>query len=228
MSLDAALRLTEMLCGCALIQQSLEHLARPAPARALYGLRLVLALALVAGFQTTLASWGLLGIGVRLLRRFDGPYNGGSDRLGLLILLSLALCHVAPTPHWQEMALGYLGVQLLLSYAMAGWVKAVNRDWWNGRALADVFSLSIYPQSEALRALAARPALMTGAGRAVVLFELAFPLGLLSARLLAVMLALAAAFHLANALLFGLNRFLWIWLSAFPALWWLQGRLFGG
>ena len=74
----------------------------------------------------------------------------------------------------------------------------------------------------------ANGALMTGAGRAVVLFELAFPLGLLSARLLAVMLALAAAFHLANALLFGLNRFLWTWLSAFPALWWLQGRLFGG
>ena len=34
-------------------------------------------------------------------------------------------------------------------------------------------------------------------------------------------LALAAVFHTANACLFGLNRFLWAWLAAFPALIWL-------
>ena len=228
MSLEVALRLIEGLLGCALIQQSLEHCARPAPERPLYALRLGLALALATGVHPALASGGLLGIGLLLLRRFDGPYNGGSDRMSLLMLLSLFVCHAAPTLRWRELALGYLGVQLLLSYLMAGWAKAVNPDWWNGRALTDVFRFAIYPQSEALRSLASRPVLLAGAGRAVVLFELAFPLGLFSPAALAVMLTLAAAFHLANALLFGLNRFLWIWLSAYPALWWLQGRLFGG
>jgi len=32
-------------------------------------------------------------------------------------------------------------------------------------------------------------------------------------------LAIGAAFHLANAFAFGLNRFLWAWLAAYPALW---------
>jgi hypothetical protein len=32
------------------------------------------------------------------------------------------------------------------------------------------------------------------------------------------MLAIAAVFHLTNAVVFGLNRFLWAWLAAFPAL----------
>jgi hypothetical protein len=40
-------------------------------------------------------------------------------------------------------------------------------------------------------------------------------------------LALAAAFHLANACLFGLNRFFWVWLAAYPSLIWLQHRIFG-
>jgi hypothetical protein len=35
----------------------------------------------------------------------------------------------------------------------------------------------------------------------------------------------AAAFHLANACLFGLNRFLWIWLAAYPPLLWFQERV---
>jgi hypothetical protein len=38
-------------------------------------------------------------------------------------------------------------------------------------------------------------------------------------------LALTAAFHLANACLFGLNRFLWVWLAAYPSLIWLQARV---
>ena len=227
MSLEAALRLTEILLGCTLIQQSLEQGARPSAERPLFALRLLLACALVAGFHAPLAAWGLLLLAILLLRRYDGPYNGGSDRMGLLILTSVALCHAAPTLRLKEVALGYLGVQLILSYVMAGWVKAVNREWWTGAALRDVFAFSAYPQTAALRQLAARPALLRLGGRAVVVFELAFPLGLVSPHALAVMLTLAALFHLANALLFGLNRFLWIWLSAYPALWWLQGRLFG-
>ena len=41
-------------------------------------------------------------------------------------------------------------------------------------------------------------------------------------------LGLAAAFHVANALLFGLNRFVWFWLSAYPSIIWLQNRLILG
>jgi hypothetical protein len=35
------------------------------------------------------------------------------------------------------------------------------------------------------------------------------------------MMALAACFHLANAALLGLNRFLWVWVAAYPALYWI-------
>jgi hypothetical protein len=45
---------------------------------------------------------------------------------------------------------------------------------------------------------------------------------------LIVALVVAAGFHLANACVFGLNRFFGIWLAAYPSLIWLQGRIFEG
>ena len=46
-----------------------------------------------------------------------------------------------------------------------------------------------------------------------------------TARLLIFSPSLATLFHLGNALLFGLNRFFWIWLAAYPALLWFQQRV---
>ena len=59
-------------------------------------------------------------------------------------------------------------------------------------------------------------------------FELLFPLCLLTQPTLIVGLGIAATFHFANACLFGLNRFFWIWLAAYPSLLWFQGRLMSG
>ena len=57
-----------------------------------------------------------------------------------------------------------------------------------------------------------------------MLFEMLFPLALLGAAYLQAALILAALFHLASACLFGLNRFLWIWLASYPCLIWFQQR----
>jgi uncharacterized membrane protein len=53
---------------------------------------------------------------------------------------------------------------------------------------------------------------------AMLAFECSFPIALVDVRACVVMLAIAAVFHLTNAVVFGLNRFLWAWLAAFPAL----------
>jgi hypothetical protein len=46
--------------------------------------------------------------------------------------------------------------------------------------------------------------------------------------MLVLALILAAWFHIANACLFGLNRFVWFWVAAYPSILWLQGRVMGG
>jgi len=225
-SLDAALRLTEILLGLALLQQSLEHLHGPKRDRLLFTARAALCVLLVSGLWTSAALAGLALLSLLILHRFQGPYNGGADRMGLLALWCLTAAHFLPVERWREIAFAYLGAQLVLSYFISGWVKVVNPDWRSGRALRDVFLFSAYPVAENLRRLTERPRLLFAASWAVMLLELAFPFALLSQTTLIAALCLTAAFHLANACLFGLNRFFWTWISVYPALVWLQGRVF--
>ncbi|MEM1161359.1 MAG: HTTM domain-containing protein [Pseudomonadota bacterium] len=226
MSLETALRLTEILLACVLLQAALEHLvSRQGSEAFLFLPRFPLCAFLILGVFPNWICLALLLHYLAVLQRFDGPYNGGSDRMALLILVTLTAAHFAPD--WRELAFAYLALQLLLSYFMSGWVKLKNLEWQSGRALRDVFQYSAYPVSLSLREYADQPRLMTAASRWVIGFELMFPLVLLHPLLMAAGLSMALAFHLANACLFGLNRFVWTWLAAYPSIIWFQMRLSG-
>jgi len=227
MTFDIALRLTELLLALAVLQQSAEHWHMASHDRPLFALRFGLALLLIVGLAPAHTLLALLLVGVIVLRRFDGPFNGGSDKMTLLILVCLTATHWLPNQAQKEVAFGYLSMQLILSYVISGWVKLRNPDWRSGQALMDVFRFSAYPVSEALRLQANHPNRIFIASWAVMLFEIAFPMILLSPLLLAAGLVAAAGFHLANACLFGLNRFFWIWLAAYPSLIWLEQRITG-
>ncbi|MBM3787746.1 MAG: HTTM domain-containing protein [Acidobacteria bacterium] len=224
MSLDYALRCTEMLLAFALLQQSAEHLYVPGERR-LFLPRTALSLLLLAGVAAPWVCLALLIHALFILQRFDGPYNGGSDRMGLLILSCLCMGHFMPSLRAREAAFGYLALQVLLSYFIAGWVKISNPEWRTGRASRDILLFSAYPASESLRAGAGWPRSVCAASWAVMLFELGLPVALVSSQALVIGLALAASFHFVNACLFGLNRFFWFWLAAYPSLLWLQQRL---
>lgn len=226
MNFADAVRFTEILLGFAFLQQSLEHMRGPVNERYLFAARILLSILLIAGVHTAWVCVALFMLGVLALSRFQGPYNGGSDRMGLLILCGLCLQYFMPTMLGKEAVLGYVALQLVLSYFIAGWVKIMNPEWRRGRALRDVFLFSAYPVSEATRQWAARPRMLFVMSWAVMLFELLFPFALITQPTLIIALILAACFHLANACMFGLNRFLWVWLAAYPSLLWLQQRVF--
>jgi hypothetical protein len=225
-TLDAALRASELLLGLALMQQSAEHLAGLSVDRPLFLVRGALGAALAAGVAPAPVEAALIAVALVLLRRFGGPYNGGSDRMTLLILLAVGACRVAPQAAWREVAFAYLAVQLTLSYASAGWVKLANPEWRRGHALRDVFAFSVYPVSESLRGWADRPALLLGVSWGLMLLEVLFPLALLDGGLLRGVLVMALGFHLANACVFGLNRFVWTWVAGYPSLLWFHQRFF--
>lgn len=226
MSFEVAIRLTEILLSLCLIQQSAESLYNDKNNRWLFLPRLGLSGLLLIGLYTPLICVLLFINSLFILRRFQGPYNGGSDRMGMLILCCLMLAHILSTDYWKELAFGYLALQLILSYFISGAVKIVNPEWRNGRALQDVFQFSAYPASESIRGWSQYPKLLFGMSWAVILFELLFPLAFLMQSALPAALCIAALFHLANLFLFGLNRFFWVWLAAYPSILWLQDRIF--
>jgi hypothetical protein len=224
-TLELAVRWAEIILGFAIFQQSLELLRGLSWEKKLALVRAPLAILLMAGFQPLFVELVLLGTAAVLISRYRGPYNGGSDTMTVLVLVCLCLSHLAPSRYWQGIALGYLAVQLMLSYFQSGWVKVVNPQWRNGSALQQVFALSAYPVSERVRLWAQRPRVLWVMSWAIIVFELLFPLALLNQTILIVALCIAALFHLANACLFGLNRFFWIWPAAYPVMIWFQARI---
>lgn len=225
LSLPAAVRLVELGLAWAVMQRGLEHLGRPE--QWLFAVQMGLAVLLMGGWAREFSIWGLWGCLVWQLHVFRGPYNGGADKLALLMVTCLSFAHLAGLDNpWAEMAMAYLAVQVVLSYFVSGWVKLCRAEWRRGAALGDVFAVSIYPVSDRVRQLTQHERLLLLGTWAVILFEVLFPLALLDHALLLGAMGIGAAFHLANAMLLGLNRFFWIWISAYPALFWFQGRVF--
>ncbi len=224
MEFETAIRASEVLMGLAFTQQSIEHYAANTY-RLIFALRIFLSLLLIAGFYTPWVLLLLFLLAFILLHLFQGPYNGGADRMSILILSVILLVHLIPSLRWQEIFFGYLAIQLLLSYFIAGWVKLINPDWRRGQALSDVFRFSVYPVSKQLRQLSSYPRFLFYASWTVILFECLFPLTLISNISLSIALVAAAFFHFSNACFFGLNRFFWIWIASYPSLLWFQSRL---
>lgn len=222
MTFETARRVSEILLAIAFLQQALEHLFTLPRDRVWVAVQLPLTVAMASGVAPVLVEGALLLVSVDLLRHFRGPYNGGSDRVRLLILSCLWLSHLAPNPIWAGIAVSYLAVQIVLSYTLAGYVKLANPEWRRGQALADVFAFSVYPVSDALQSWAGARGPLLVLSWLTILFEVLFPLALLHPLALTVTLAAALGFHVANACLFGLNRFVWSWLAAYPCLLWFQ------
>lgn len=228
MTFEPAIRATEILLALALLQQTAEHLFGTRGTTLLFAPRAALSVALLLGVQSPFILLALSLHSLAVLHRFQGPYNGGSDRMGLLILYCITAAHWLPSGLPAQAAFGYLGAQVILSYVISGQVKLMNPAWRDGTALRDVFAFSAYPVAENLRSLKDQSRLLLLASWAVIAFEILFPLSLLSYPLLIAALLIAIAFHTANACLFGLNRFLWCWIAAYPSILWLHTRLVSG
>jgi len=206
----------------------------PAPARRLAQLilperpfltlqstRLVASLLLI--FQpdpaiTTTALWFCLLGTLAASVRWRGAFNGGSDAMSLVVLWPLALASLAPSPLMQQLALGYIGAQAILSYWIAGLVKLAEPSWRQGTALKLFLETPQYHVPLRVRLWISRPVLAFLLGWGVLLFEFTSPVALFSPTITVIFLGAAATFHGLNAWILGLNRFTWAWLSAYPAV----------
>ncbi len=151
--------------------------------------------------------------------RWRGTFNGGSDYMTLLLLLVVTVARLAPdNPQVQLGCLWYIALQLCASYFIAGVVKVRRPRWRDGSALPALFALPQYRASWLSQKLLRHPILSFALSWTILVFELAFPLALLNQQSSFTFLTVAFLFHLTNAAVLGLNRFLWIWPAAYPAL----------
>jgi hypothetical protein len=208
-----------------------EHAALPALLRwPLAGLLPYRAFLALLAIRTACAAWllfagtrglwlapALLVTQVAVCVRFRGTFNGGSDYMSVLILLALS---VAISPTLARAALAYVAVQTTLSYCIAGLVKLKEPTWRNGTALRAFLELAVQRHG-APRWILALPSTRRRCQLLAILiigFECSFPLAWLDPRICTAFLAAGLGFHLANSVVFGLNRFFFAWAAAYPAM----------
>jgi hypothetical protein len=168
-------------------------------------------------------AWLAFASSLAISIRFRGSYNGGSDSMLLVVLLAIALVR----SNLVLAGLAYAAIQLVMSYAISGVAKLGDARWRDGTALRIVVRLPQYGVPASLAALLSRPS-MRLASWGMLAFECGFPIALADRTACVILLGAGATFHFVNAVVFGLNRFLWAWIAAYPALLFWVERIHDG
>ena len=165
---------------------------------------------------------------VILLIRWRGAFNGGSDFMtlvtvtGLVIGTSASLFGDRDTA-W-TVAFWYITIHSVSSYFMSGAVKLFNQYWRHGSALTHFLDGGLYgPLTQ--RSLFKNPMVAKLASWGFILWAISFPVVLFDTELAKVYCVTAFIFHLLVFRFFGLNRFVWAWVTTFPAILYCAGRL---
>ncbi len=148
--------------------------------------------------------------------------HDGADQLAGFVMLSIGVSGLAPTPLSRVACVCFFAFQACLAYGTAGWAKFPVPGWRDGTYLAAILSTRIYGTPRLGQFLTTHPRLARAATLGVLAWECAFPLVLvLPAPFAYTMLALGVLFHATNAVVMGLNTFVWSFLATYPAVIWV-------
>ena len=146
--------------------------------------------------------------------------------MGMQILFALLLHSLDPnSSKLQTAALGWICVQSVFSYFFSGLRKMKDPLWWSGDAPLAFIGESRVAFPALKRKLLGFNSSLKWIGLGILFYEVAFPFAVHSRSGCAVFLGLGIAFHFGVFLLFGLNRFFWVWVSTYPAIFWWSARI---
>lgn len=151
----------------------------------------------------------------------------GSDGLMFIVISAIALASLFPEgDSVQAAALVFIAGQVILAYVAAGIFKVKSSVWRSGDAILKILSLKTFGASWASKLLRTSAKFPPVASWAVILFECGFVLILVVPhQYVLVVLALGFLFHLSTALVMGLNGFVWAFLAGYPAVFWVNERI---
>lgn len=150
--------------------------------------------------------------------RFRGTFNGGSDMMTFVVLTGLLITLSSSSEVTQKLGLIYITIHTLYSYLKSGLTKIIHKEWRSGQALPVFLKRSLYSDMHTVaRRLTSAPVLSLILGWSVIIFELLSISLIFFVEYRYYYFFAAVLFHLLIYIAFGLNRFFWIWISAWPA-----------
>ena len=179
-------------------------------------LRGLLALALLSGASSPWIPFLLILLGFLLVFRFGGSFNGGSDAMSFVLLSGLLLlsCNEGGA-RVQTAGLYWIKGQVVLSYFLSGLRKFGNREWRSGQALQRILRAWPGGRRASFQWIQNSSFVAQIASILILGFQIGFPLVLMEGVPRWIFLMAGVGFHLLNHFIFGLNRFFWVWISAY-------------
>ncbi|MTE19570.1 alpha/beta fold hydrolase [Streptomyces sp. TRM43335] len=156
-----------------------------------------------------------LGATTTLLQARHRYGSDGSDQVATQVQAVTGLARLASSPQVKDALMWYLALQANMSYAASGWTKMAGTKWRDGSALPGVMRTRTYGFERAYRLTQRYPRASKVTQHAVLAMECLFPVVYLAGgRLTRPLIGAAGSFHVVNAFVMGLGRFM----TAFPAM----------
>ncbi|WP_314172582.1 hypothetical protein [Streptomyces winkii] len=205
------------------VREALDFLARPDVTRWIHMARaLASASLLVPGTSRhhRAAANGFLALTSVAVYPRHHYGTDGSDQLSFLVQSAAMVARIGGRqPALVDSCLWYVALQATLSYATSGYVKIASPVWRSGEALPGIMRTETYGDGKVYDLMRRYPKASRKLAHAVLAMECAFPaVFLANGRLTPAMLAGLGSFHVVNARVMGLSRFVWAFLATYPAI----------
>lgn len=156
-----------------------------------------------------------LGVTTTVLQARHRYGTDGADQVATQVQAVTGLARLPVSPQVKDALMWYLAIQANMSYAASGWAKMAGTMWRDGSALPGVMRTRTYGWERAYRLTQRFPRASKITQHSVLAMECLFPVVYLAGgKLTRPMIAAAGSFHVANAFVMGLGRFM----TAFPAM----------
>ncbi len=160
-------------------------------------------------------------IAASLIMHFRAPLGlDGSDQMSLIIFVAVGVHQVFPEDaQIGQASLWFIAIQGCLSYCVAGIAKVTSPVWRSGEAVRRIFGTRTYGTRRSAAAVRGRDGVCAALAWLVISFECTFPFALTFGKTgFAVYAAIGIAFHISNAVIMGLNTFVWAFVATYPAI----------
>lgn len=169
---------------------------------------------------------GIIAVGIVMFWRAPIGLDG-SDQMSLITFVAIAIYKFFPRDvHVAQASLWFIAIQGCLSYFVAGIAKVVSPVWRSGEAVRGILSTRTYGSRRSASLVSGRDGVCVVLSWIVMLFECTFPLALAFGQTgFAIFAVLGICFHIANAVIMGLNTFVWAFVATYPAILFCAVRL---
>jgi hypothetical protein len=143
----------------------------------------------------------------------------GSDQMVVVILIACFLGCAVHGHVTARAACSFVAGEVALAYLVAGAYKIRGPLWRSGQAFSLITRTKVFGHPAVARVVHRHPMLGFVATYCVVCWELIFPLALIAPlAVLVTILVIGVVFHVACAVVMGLNRFVWVFVATYPAV----------